>query len=687
MGKYSLYKKGTYKYSLVWLAAALMTVALAASLWVNFQRLQVESRNRTLGLLADYDELQRISDSVPDVEFADILGKAQRMGITGLVVRERLLSDWEAAGKVTVMQGGQLQLILDLRKDLTQTEAISQQKIVPQAQRTYILTKEHDVFNQLFSLLEAKKRYPVAFEMGDYLGIEVQLYSGEKSTLGLGYPMEELQLAADLGLEVIPRVRSWAPVSGENLAEEFNWVSQIPGLAAVGFNDASVPGGDSPHVLDKLAEAVGPLDVPLVSFEFYDQAGLAALAGRLDQKLIRGHAIAENELKKYTDNEEALDRFSLAAAERNIRYIYLRYSNMDNPAAAMEPNMEYTKYIRESLEAEGFLFGSPVILSMPGISYPAKFFIGLGVIACGGWLVGFAFQPVAGSKFNLPLVLFLAVGIMVWGVLLMKQAVLAVKLAALAAAVCFPSLSAVIVLKGLDRTEKGKGSLLQAILSLVLMSLGTFAGAMIMSALLADTAFMLKLNSFAGVKVAHLIPLLIVPPILWLREKDWQRLLRGTAGGNVKFWHLGVGVFILAALAVYILRTGNDSVAAVSGLELKFRQMLTAVMGVRPRTKEFLIGHPLMLILLYFGYSFKMYPVLLMGLIGQISLINTYAHIHTPLAVSFLRSANGLWLGIILGIIGILVIKLLLKWFKPVLESGGSQAIGRPQYGRRKERI
>ena len=141
MGKYSLYKKGTYKYSLVWLAAALMTVALAASLWVNFQRLQVESRNRTLGLLADYDELQRISDSVPDVEFADILGKAQRMGITGLVVRERLLSDWEAAGKVTVMQGGQLQLILDLRKDLTQTEAISQQKIVPQAQRTYILTK------------------------------------------------------------------------------------------------------------------------------------------------------------------------------------------------------------------------------------------------------------------------------------------------------------------------------------------------------------------------------------------------------------------------------------------------------------------------------------------------------------------------------------------------------------------
>lgn len=113
MGKYSLYKKGTYKYSLVWLAAALILISLAASLWVNAQRLGAESQDQTLGLLADYDELRRISDSVPDVSFEDLLGKAQRMGITGLVVRERLLSDWEAAGQISVLQGSELQVLLD----------------------------------------------------------------------------------------------------------------------------------------------------------------------------------------------------------------------------------------------------------------------------------------------------------------------------------------------------------------------------------------------------------------------------------------------------------------------------------------------------------------------------------------------------------------------------------------------
>ena len=133
-------------------------------------------------------------------------------------------------------------------------------------------------------------------------------------------------------------------------------------------------------------------------------------------------------------------------------------------------------------------------------------------------------------------------------------------------------------------------------------------------------------------------------------------------------------------------RTGNDSVAAVSGLELKFRQLLTNIMGVRPRTKEFLIGYPMMLILLYFGYSVKMYPVLLMGLIGQISLINTYAHIHTPLAVSLLRSVNGLWLGTLLGVIGILAIRILMKWLAPFVKTESRrEAIGRPRYGRGKE--
>ena len=105
------------------------------------------------------------------------------------------------------------------------------------------------------------------------------------------------------------------------------------------------------------------------------------------------------------------------------------------------------------------------------------------------------------------------------------------------------------------------------------------------------------------------------------------------------------------------MRTGNES-AAVSAWELALRARLDDLLAVRPRTKEFLIGHPLMLLLLFLGYRDKYLPILAIGIIGQVSLVNTFAHIHTPLVISLVRTFNGLWLGIILGLLLIGLVKI-----------------------------
>lgn len=240
------------------------------------------------------------------------------------------------------------------------------------------------------------------------------------------------------------------------------------------------------------------------------------------------------------------------------------------------------------------------------------------------------------------------------------RSVLAVKLMALCAAIAFPSLSILLILKKDVRQKPGR-SLAAAAVDLIKMSAVTLAGAMIMCALLKDTRFMLKLDGFAGIKIAHIIPLVLVPLALWLREQKPKKLMYDMAGTSVKFWHLAVGGLILVALVIYILRTGNTGVSSVSSLELQFRQLLDSLLGVRPRTKEFAIGHPMMLLLLYYGYRFNMYAVLLLGIIGQVSLMNTYAHIHTPLLISLFRSFNGLWLGLLLGLGLVLLIKLLCR--------------------------
>ncbi|MEG0579346.1 MAG: DUF5693 family protein, partial [Niameybacter sp.] len=106
-------------------------------------------------------------------------------------------------------------------------------------------------------------------------------------------------------------------------------------------------------------------------------------------------------------------------------------------------------------------------------------------------------------------------------------------------------------------------------------------------------------------------------------------------------------------------RTGNSG--SISALELSFRQFLDTTLGVRPRTKEFLIGHPMMMVMLYYGYKEKYIPLLALGAIGQISLVNTYAHIHTPVLISLIRMGYGLIFGIVIGLIFIYATKLIGK--------------------------
>jgi len=129
--------------------------------------------------------------------------------------------------------------------------------------------------------------------------------------------------------------------------------------------------------------------------------------------------------------------------------------------------------------------------------------------------------------------------------------------------------------------------------------------------------------------------------------------LRRVASNPLFAWHAIAVVMALGIIGLALLRTGNDPGMGVSGLELKFRSILDHVMGVRPRTKEFMIGHPAMLLgigmLLTRRRAWGLSLVAL-GVLGQVSLLNTFCHIHTPLAITIFRAFNGLWLGLVIGL-------------------------------------
>ncbi len=87
----------------------------------------------------------------------------------------------------------------------------------------------------------------------------------------------------------------------------------------------------------------------------------------------------------------------------------------------------------------------------------------------------------------------------------------------------------------------------------------------------------------------------------------------------------------------------------VSGLELKFRAFLEQAFYARPRSKELMIGHPaFMLAVLAWCRKWPtmlLFALVLVATIGQGSMVETFAHMRTPVYMSFVRGIGGIVLG------------------------------------------
>jgi len=130
---------------------------------------------------------------------------------------------------------------------------------------------------------------------------------------------------------------------------------------------------------------------------------------------------------------------------------------------------------------------------------------------------------------------------------------------------------------------------------------------------------------------------------------------RRVLSSPILVWHaVAIGLLGAAGL-IYIARTGNTSVlpVGVPAWEQAMRSILERLLPVRPRTKEFLLGHPAFILaaaLSWAGDRAALLPVAALALIGQISLANTFAHLHTPIAVTLTRVLVGAGLGLAVGL-------------------------------------
>ena len=571
------------------------------------------------------------------------MSKLKAAGATGVLVKEQTIkqagagnmNSWEEQGAITVFTGAELKL-------LGMMDGINLDTIIPS--HYYIWMSNDDIRGTIRKHLCYKIAEDGEIVINDQKFLDAGPSSNTIFNLGTGYPMHDLEIIAGQGLTISPQIRAWSNVTEEALKYVLEDVGSIPNLGPIYFNDAEIPGSDLPIMKEYARKNV----IGIIEFYSEKQKGLYPLIrtasnGGEKYNAIRLHTVTDGETASLNPSQ-VLDRYMLASMERNMKALLVKMPNTAEPKKDYEDWFGLVEAVKKGLNEEGYKATDyPVPMNIPLSNPIIIWIIGFGplflLVLFGRWL----------DKERWTWILVLG-GLMAWTVLLKIQPNLARQAMALGAAILYPTWAVITCISDKDKTWK------EAFFTFFKITFISLGGALSIIGLLSQTSYILALDMFRGVKVAHVIPLILVPIFIEYKQGALEatRIKKMLLNPVTYLTLLIVGILGIVFI-VYITRTGNTG--QTSSYEILLRNLLRKILGVRPRTKEFLIGNPLMLMLLYYGYKEKYMPLLLGATIGQISIINTYSHIHTPIFISLIRTFHGIWIGLIGGVILIFIVK------------------------------
>jgi len=364
--------------------------------------------------------------------------------------------------------------------------------------------------------------------------------------------------------------------------------------------------------------------------------------------------------------DKAVSRYLRAAKERGVKILFLHpFFDKFHSADIVAYNMAYFSEISSGLKKMGVvqehIVTLPVELFQPAVFWE-KISLSIGVFIAFIWLLNcfFLLRP----RHLVALVVFAVVFFYICLGLGMETVWYGC--IALLAATTFPSLA--VISQFPDEMQIAKAGSYRWVWAGVYMFkiIGlSLLGAVFVVGLLSDVTYLFNITYFFGVKTAFLLPVLLVGLYFFLRPHRVSSMFyvfKRLFLAPIRTSSLLALVFCLAIVVIYILRSGNYFSFQVPFVEAGMREILEKVLFIRPRTKEFLIGYPFLLLAFLYadkGISRKwLWFFNSIGVVALISVVNSFCHFHTPVMISVYRSVLGLLLGVAVGVAYVLFIKL-----------------------------
>ncbi len=639
-----------------------VALGVVASLVLLAGRWRLERQDRTVEVILDgpaWQELAVREGWSPAALFTALRDR----GATSVAVYERTLRTLQRQGRLAYFGGGDMlaasraEVLAQPLRELVAAGAVRPEAvyvIADPALRPWLL----EAFRGILGPSRARLRGPV---------VEVAGSRDDLEDLGLGFLPADLAAARRVGLSVILRPRNYRGLTSAGLAWKLAAMQRLAPGATLVFDGADVLGyerlvGEAARGLRAGGYRVARIEVFTVRRK---QRGEDALTARMRPAVLRLFSLTPEEMVTLSP-EAIVEKFRRAPLERNIRLLYLRpLTNTPGGVDAIPANLDLVGRIAGSVRGLGFAPGRPRPLPDLQPGPLPMVLVAAGALALGAIALG-EISGAAGIPLRPSLWLLVAAGVVLTaaaalsgdGFLLLWR-----RLLALGAAVAGATLAVHVAL-----ARGGGGPLRRGLAALWLASGISAAAGVLVAGLLTGWSFMLAVHVFVGVKAAHVLPPLLLGLLLAFggeagaprstAQRIWRWLER-----PLRLQYAVVTVLVAVAAVMLLFRSGNFGLP-VFGPEVRLRQALEDLLVARPRTKEFLIGHPaLMLAAGAAAMRLRAWvvPLAMVGVVGQAGLINSFSHIHTPLVVVVLRTLYALLIGSVLGSAALLVLQHLLR--------------------------
>lgn len=658
------------------------------------QRHFVESENMQVDMAIDYQNVVDLAER-EGLEFDDVLKQVKEAGITSLAIYDSSLEKLARSGKVFTLAGSEILANYQsgtLNNELWR-QTIEFNLIAPNC--VYViggdLESYYDTKEALYQRLGTER--VKIFSVGGIEVIEVKAQFGELMKMPLGLPHDEMNKARASGFNILARPMNFNKCTAENVQFFFDRIEYYP-ISEIVFDGPEVLGAS--NFLDLTASnftqrklTFGVIE-HFTQLKFYPQLGMDYLANSIGKDHVaRLYAIPKDEQPKL-EMSAAVNRWSTTDRERNIRINLLRiYEKPEPEMTLLETNLKYFRDVHAILERDGFTFGKASTFDNYYPNFILRALVIVGTMAAGVLYLSLISRRLnRNRKFQLQLFAVLAI-IAVIPILMGAGGKVRI-LAAFMSANLFPALAIIWQLDLLrviqykvrvqNRAMRLKDNLstLQLIwisgFALLVTSVMSMAGAAYLSGALSDVSFFLEFEIFRGIKLTFILPLILVAVAFLQRFNIVDEVrnnvpatqqLKELLDKSVSVKALLALMIVLGGVVVLIARSGHTSGMPVSGLEIKIRAMLEQAFYARPRSKEIFFGHPaFMLAMTAFLNKFpKMicFALVMAATIGQGSMVETFAHMRTPIFMSFMRGLDGLIPGAFIGALLIIFLQVKIK--------------------------